>query len=92
MRNGKSQPESTGKKMKIVLIKNHKDKILEKRISRSQKYFGMVSVQKLENGSLFTVHCLGAHHIRYHYDPKTQTFLLHFVSSKKREKKGRGNR
>ncbi len=73
--------------MRIVLVKDHQEKILEKRISDFENHVGIVSLEKTKNGAEFTVRVLGVHHIRYHYDPKTQKFELHFLSLKKEEKR-----
>lgn len=73
--------------MKIVLIKDHQKKILEEKISLFEKRLGIVSLEKIKNGSEFTIRILDVNHIRYHYDPKTQKFEVHFLSLKKEEKK-----
>ncbi len=73
--------------MKIVLIKNRQEKILEKRISPSENHVGIVSLEKTKNGAEFTIRILDVSHIRYHYDPKTQKFELHFLSFKKEDKR-----
>ncbi len=73
--------------MKIVLIKDHQEKILEKRISPIENHVGIVSLEKIKNGAEFTVRILDVNHIRYRYDPKTQKFEVHFLSLTKEEKR-----
>lgn len=73
--------------MKIVLIKDHQKKLLDERISTFEKRLGIMSLEKIKNGTEFTIRLLDVHHIRYHYDPKTQKFEVHFLSLKKAEKK-----
>ena len=66
--------------MKIVLIRDPQEKVLDRRVSPFQKSVGIVSLEKIEDGTEFTVRILGVDHIRYHYDPKTQKFELDFLS------------
>lgn len=75
--------------MKIVLIKDHGKKILEEKISPFEKRVGIISLEKIKNGTEFTVRVLDVNHLRYHYDPETQKFEVHFLSLKK-EAKERG--
>ncbi len=71
------------KKMKIVLIQNHGKQILEKGFPPFEKQVGVVSLEKIEDGTEFTLRVLDVSHLRYHYDPKTQKFELQFLSLKK---------
>lgn len=73
--------------MKIVLIKDHDGKILEEEIAPFEKRVGIISLEKIRNGTEFTLRILDVNHIRYQYDPKTQKFEVHFLSLKKEQKK-----
>ncbi len=77
--------------MKIILMKDHKKKILNKRISPLDQSVGIVSLEKIENGTEFTIRVLDVNHIRYHYDPETRKFEVHFLSLKKELKKKKVN-
>lgn len=76
--------------MKIVLIKDHQEKILEKEFWNSsrdlEKSIGIVSVEKKKNTNEFTLRIFGVNHIRYRYSPKTQKFEVHFLSLKKQNR------
>lgn len=82
------------KKMRIVLMQNHGKKIFEKRSSPFEKQVGLISLEKIENGTEFTIRVLDVNHISYHYDPATQKFEIHFLSLKEearvREENGNG--
>ena len=73
--------------MKIVIMRDHQKKVLEKEIEPVEKTLGLVSLEKIEHGTEFTIRVLDVHHIRYHYEPETQKFEVDFLSLKKREKK-----
>lgn len=75
--------------MKIVLIKDHEKKIMEEKLSPFEKRMGIVSLEKIEDGTEFTIRLLDVNHIRYQYDPKTRKFEVHFLSFKGQEKKRR---
>ncbi len=87
MNRNQIHPNTNGDRMKIVLIKDHQKKVLEKEISPFEKRVGIVSLEKIEDGTEFTIRILGVHHIRYRYNPKTQKFEVHFLSLKKEEKR-----
>lgn len=72
--------------MKIVLIKDHQEKILEKEISGLEKSIGIVSLEKKRDANEFTLRILGVQHIRYRYSPKTQKFEVCFLSLRKQNK------
>ncbi len=74
-------------KMKIVLIRDHQKKLLEKNFSNVEKRIGIVSLEKIKNGGEFTIRLVDVNHIRYSYDPKTQKFEVHFISLNKSIKK-----
>ena len=76
--------------MKIVLIRDHQKKLLDEKFSNVEKRIGIVSLEKIKNGSEFTIRLMDVNHIRYSYDPKTQKFELHFISLNKSTKKTRG--
>ncbi len=73
--------------MKIVLIRDHHKKLLEKEFSNVEQRIGIVSMEKIKNGSEFTIRLLDVNHIRYSYNPRTQKFEVHFISLNKSTKK-----
>jgi len=73
-------------KMRIVIVKDRKE-ILKRKFSPVEQSLGIISLEKFENRTDFTVRVLDVNHLRYHYDPKTQKFEVHFLSLKKEEKK-----
>ncbi|GEM_PF-3818271 len=75
--------------MKIVLIRDHQKKLLEKKLSNVEKRIGIISLEKIKNGNEFTIRLMDVNHIRYSYDPKTQKFEVHFISLNKSTKKMR---
>lgn len=78
--------------MKIILIKDHQKKIFSQRIPSVEKSVGLVSLEKRKDSNKFTIRVLGVHHIRYHYNPRTQKFELNFLSLRKQLKeKENGN-
>ena len=68
--------------MKIVIGKNGKE-ILREKFSPVDESLGIISLEKLENATEFTVRVLDVNHLRYHYDPETQKFEVHFLSLRK---------
>lgn len=68
--------------MKIVIGKNGKE-ILKKEFSSMDESLGIISIEKLENATEFTLRVLDVNHLRYHYDPETQKFEVHFLSFQK---------
>ena len=72
-----------GEKIKIVFMKNGREKILEKMISPHENHAGIVSLEKTKKEIKFTVRILNAKHIHYSFDPKTQKFEVRFFQFRK---------
>jgi len=68
--------------MKIVIGNNGKE-ILRKKFSPVDESLGIISVGKVGNATEVTVRVLDVNHLRYHYDPETQKFEVHFLSLQK---------
>jgi len=68
--------------MKIVIGKNGKE-ILSKKISPVDESLGIISIEKVGNATEFTLRVLDVNHLRYHYDPETQKFEIHFLALRK---------
>lgn len=68
--------------MRIVIGKNGKE-ILRKKFSPVDESLGIISLEKAGNATEFTVRVLDVNHLRYHYDPETQKFEVHFLSLRK---------
>jgi hypothetical protein len=68
--------------MKIVIGKNGKE-ILRKKFSPVDESLGIISIEKMGNATEFTVRVLDVNHLRYHYDPVTQKFEVHFLALRK---------
>jgi len=68
--------------MKIVIEKNGKE-ILRKNFPPVDEPLGIISLEKIENGTEFTVRVLDVNHLRYHYEPGTQKFEIQFLSLRK---------
>lgn len=68
--------------MKIVIGKNGKE-ILRKKLSPADESLGIISIEKVGKATEFTIRILDANRLRYHYDPETQKFEVHFLSLRK---------
>lgn len=74
--------------MKIVIGKDGKE-ILRKKFSPADESLGIISLEKVENATEFTVRVHDVNHLRYHYDPVTQKFEVRFLSLRKEFRGGK---
>jgi len=74
--------------MKVIIAKEFGEKIVNEKINPVSKHLGIISLEQNNQGTRFTIDVLQVNHLRYNYDPKTQTLEVQFLSFKK-EFKGR---
>lgn len=78
----KNMKETKEGKMRIVMVKDKKE-ILRKKFSSLDESLGIISLERRGNATEFTVRVLDVNRLRYHYDPVTQKFVVHFLSLRK---------
>jgi hypothetical protein len=66
--------------MKIVFMKDQREKILEKELSPPGNHAGIISLQATKKEIEFTVRIQDINHIHYSFDPETQKFEVQFLS------------
>ena len=67
-------------------MKNCRKKKTGKNISSLDQHVGLVSLEKNNDATEFTIRVLEVNHLRYSYDPKKKKFELHFLSLKQSSK------
>ena len=69
--------------MKVIIAKEFGKKIVSEKMNPIRKHLGIISLEQNDKGTRFTIDVLQVSHLRYNYDPKTQTLEVQFISFKK---------
>lgn len=82
----KKEKVTDERKMQVVITEEAGEKIVSEKISPIKRHLGIIALEQNGGGTRFTVDVLQVSHLRYHYDPKTQTLEVQFLSLKKEHK------